>query len=49
MTAMHTAGHDTKVYLGLCERYQELYQAQVAELGRLMATMPVPSDPRPLR
>jgi hypothetical protein len=29
-----------KVYLGLCERYQELYQAQVAELHLLMATVP---------
>jgi hypothetical protein len=28
---------------------RELHQAQVAELCRLMATMPVPSDPRPLR
>jgi hypothetical protein len=27
-----------QVYLGLCERYQELYQAQVAELHLLMAT-----------
>jgi hypothetical protein len=26
-----------QVYLGLCERYQELYQAQVAELRTLMA------------
>ena len=38
-----------KVYLGLCERYQELYQAQVAELHLLMATAPAPSDPRPVR
>jgi hypothetical protein len=38
-----------KVYLGLCERYQELYQAQVAELHLLMATVPAPSDPRPVR
>jgi hypothetical protein len=38
-----------KVYLGLCERYQGLYQAQVAELHLLMATVPVPSDPRPVR
>jgi len=38
-----------KVYLGLCERYQELYQAQVAELCLLMATAPTPSDPRPVR
>ena len=29
-----------KVYLGLCERYQELYQAQVAELHLLMASVP---------
>jgi hypothetical protein len=29
-----------QVYLGLCERYQELYQAQVAELHLLMATAP---------
>jgi len=36
-----------KVYLGLCERYQELYQAQVAGLHLLMATVPAPSDPRP--
>jgi hypothetical protein len=36
-----------RVYLGLCERYQELYQAQVAGLHLLMATMPAPSDPRP--
>ena len=27
-----------QVYLGLCERYQELYQAQVAELHLLMAS-----------
>ena len=38
-----------QVYLGLCERYQELYQAQVAELCLLMATVPAPSDPRPVR
>ena len=38
-----------EVYLGLCERYQELYQAQVAELHLLMATAPAPSDPRPVR
>jgi hypothetical protein len=38
-----------QVYLGLCERYQELYQAQVAELCLLMATAPTPSDPRPVR
>ena len=29
-----------QVYLGLCERYRELYQAQVAELHLLMATVP---------
>ena len=29
-----------QVYLGLCERYQELYQAQVADLHLLMATVP---------
>jgi hypothetical protein len=29
-----------QVYLGLCERYHELYQAQVAELHLLMATVP---------
>jgi len=29
-----------QVYLGLCERYQELYQAQVAGLHLLMATVP---------
>lgn len=29
-----------QVYLGLCERYQELYQVQVAELHLLMATAP---------
>ena len=34
-----------KVYLGLCERYQELYQAQVAELHLLMATAPGRSLP----
>ena len=38
-----------EVYLGLCERYQELFQAQVAELRLLMATAPAPSDPRPVR
>jgi hypothetical protein len=38
-----------KVYLGLCERYQELYQAQVAGLRLLMATVPAPSDPRAVR
>jgi hypothetical protein len=34
-----------QVYLGLCERYQELYQSQVAGLHLLMATMPAPSCP----
>jgi hypothetical protein len=29
-----------QVYLGLCERYQELYQAQVAELHLLMTSVP---------
>lgn len=29
-----------QVYLGLCERYRELYQAQVAALHLLMATVP---------
>jgi hypothetical protein len=29
-----------KVNLGLCERYQELYQTQVAEMHLLMATAP---------
>ena len=29
-----------QVYLGLCERYQQLYQAQVAELHLLIATVP---------
>jgi hypothetical protein len=38
-----------QVYLGLCERYQELFQAQVAELRLLMATAPAPGDPRPVR
>ena len=38
-----------QVYLGLCERYQELYRAQVAELCLLMTTVPAPSDPRPVR
>jgi hypothetical protein len=32
------------VYLGLCERYHELYQAQLAELHHLMATAPAPND-----
>ncbi len=40
------AWEHAKVYLGLCERYQDLYQAQVAELHLLMATAPTPSDPR---
>jgi hypothetical protein len=35
-----------QVYLGLCERYQELYQAQVADLHLLMA--PVPGCSLPL-
>ena len=38
-----------QVHLGLCERYQELYQAQVAEVCLLMATVAAPSDPRPVR
>jgi hypothetical protein len=38
-----------QVYLGLCERYQELYQAQVAELHLLMATAPGCSLPLPHR
>ena len=38
-----------QVYLGLCERYQELYQAQMAKLYQLMATVPTPSGPRPVR
>ena len=29
-----------QVYLGLCERYQGLYQAQVAELHLLLASVP---------
>ena len=41
------AGERAQVYLGLCERYQELYQAQVAGLHLLMATVPAPSGPRP--
>jgi hypothetical protein len=36
-----------QVYLGLCERYQELYQTQVAELHLLMAAMPGSSMPLP--
>jgi hypothetical protein len=38
-----------QVYLGLCERYQELYQAQLAELHLLMATAPGCSLPLPHR
>ena len=38
-----------QVYLGLCERYQELYQAQVAELHLLMASVPGCSLPLPHR
>ena len=38
-----------QVYLGLCERYQELYQAQVAELHLLMTTAPGRSLPLPHR
>src|SRR5205823_497765 len=41
-----------QVYLGLCERYRGLYQAQLAELHLMMATAPgysLPlSHPRPL-
>jgi hypothetical protein len=33
-----------QLYLGLCDRYQELYRAQVAELRLLMATVPAPAD-----
>ena len=36
-----------QVYLGLCERYQELYQAQVAEL-RLLMVASVPGCSLPL-
>ena len=36
-----------QVYLGLCERYQELYQTQVAELRLLMAAAPGSSLPLP--
>jgi hypothetical protein len=36
-----------QVYLGLCERYQELYQTQVAELHLLMTAMPASSLPLP--
>ena len=38
-----------QVYLGLCERYQELYQAQVTELHLLMTTVPGCSLPLPHR
>jgi len=38
-----------QVYLGLCERYQDLYQAQVAELHLLMASAPGCSLPSPHR
>jgi len=38
-----------QVYLGLCERYQGLYQAQVAELHLLMASAPGCSLPLPHR
>ena len=38
-----------QVYLGLCERYQELYQAQLAELHLLLATVPGCSLPLPHR
>jgi hypothetical protein len=34
-----------QVYLGLCERYRDLYQAQLAELHLLMATAPGSSLP----
>jgi hypothetical protein len=34
-----------QAYLGLCERYRELYQAQLAELHLLMATAPGSSLP----
>ena len=36
-----------RLYLGLCDRYQELYQAQLADLRLLMTTAPAPGDPRP--
>lgn len=39
------AWEQARVYLGLCERYQELYKAHVAELHLLIATAPTPSDP----
>jgi hypothetical protein len=38
-----------RVYLGLCERYRELYQAQLAELHLLMAMAPGCSLPLPHR
>jgi hypothetical protein len=38
-----------QVLLGLCERYQELYQAQLAELHLLMAMAPGCSLPLPHR
>ena len=38
-----------QVYLGLCERYQELYQAQVADLHLLMASVLGCSLPLPHR
>ena len=38
-----------QVYLGLCERYRELYQAQLAELHLLMAMAPGCSLPLPHR
>ncbi|HEY3651898.1 MAG TPA: hypothetical protein VGL33_28285 [Streptosporangiaceae bacterium] len=34
-----------QAYLGLCERYRDLYQAQLAELHLLMATAPGSSLP----
>jgi hypothetical protein len=34
-----------QLYLGLCERYQDLYQVKVAELHILMATVPECSLP----
>jgi hypothetical protein len=33
-----------RVYLGLYERYHELYQTQLAKLHHLMATTPAPGD-----
>ena len=38
-----------QAYLGLCERYQELYQAQLAELHLPLATAPGSSLPLPHR